>query len=151
MPALNFKEYFVRKIKTGEKTQTIRPVHKRLIRVGDTLYLYTGQRTKKCRKLGEYVCNKTTKIRLEYYGESPRTGILFGKIFEGERQMSLGEIHNMILDDGFETIKEFFQFFVKTYKMQQGECKELLVIQWSYKKRNPDRRQITKNKGFYFF
>lgn len=56
MPALNFQTRFVSAIESGAKSQTIRPERKRPIKVGDNLILYTGQRTKDCRKLGEAVC-----------------------------------------------------------------------------------------------
>ena len=51
MPALNFKKQFAEKVETGEKRQTVRAKRKRAFVVGDKLYLYTGMRTKYCRKL----------------------------------------------------------------------------------------------------
>ena len=56
MPALNFQKQFVPLIESGEKRQTIRSQRKQPIKVGDLLYLYTGQRTKNCRKLAESIC-----------------------------------------------------------------------------------------------
>jgi hypothetical protein len=51
MPAYNFQKRFAPLVETGVKRQTIRRRRKRLTRMGDTLYLYEGMRTKKCRRL----------------------------------------------------------------------------------------------------
>lgn len=53
MPALNFKKQFAPKVESGEKRQTIRAIRKTPFKEGDILYLYTGMRTRSCRKLGE--------------------------------------------------------------------------------------------------
>lgn len=64
MPALNFMERFADDVESGRKRQTIRPLRKRPIKPGDKLYLYTGQRTKHCRKLGEAVCISVEPMRI---------------------------------------------------------------------------------------
>lgn len=58
MPALNFKKRFEPMIESGDKRQTIRAKRKdcRDPKEGQTLYLYTGMRSKGCRKLGEAPC-----------------------------------------------------------------------------------------------
>ncbi len=56
MPALNFQEQFAAAVESGEKHQTIRRVWERPIKIGDTLYLYTGQRTKRCALLMTATC-----------------------------------------------------------------------------------------------
>lgn len=53
MVAINFS-VFQDKILSGEKRQTVRL--KARCKPGDRLQLYTGMRTKACRKLGEAVC-----------------------------------------------------------------------------------------------
>ena len=53
MPAFNFKPQFAPLVESGKKTKTIRPTKRG--NVGDTAYLYTRQRTKNSRKLGEGV------------------------------------------------------------------------------------------------
>ncbi len=62
MPALNFQGRFAPLVESGEKTQTIRPPRKRPICAGDTLHLYTGMRTRACRKLGEAFCYLVSPI-----------------------------------------------------------------------------------------
>jgi hypothetical protein len=44
MPALDFQARFAPLVESGEKRQTIRKRRKRPIGVGQTLYLWTGQR-----------------------------------------------------------------------------------------------------------
>ena len=58
MPALNFQARFAPLVVSGKKRQTIRAYRKdgRDPKPGDMLYLYTGQRTRRCSFLGSYIC-----------------------------------------------------------------------------------------------
>lgn len=102
MPALNFQKQFADKVERGEKRQTIR---KRPFQVGDKLYLYTGQRTKQCRKLGEVVCKEVYDIVIanedEIYFDDC---ILIG--MEKER---------LAKDDGFECAAGMIDWFKNTH------------------------------------
>jgi hypothetical protein len=52
MPAYNFQKQFAPLVQSGEKRQTIRTLGKRShAQPGNKLQLYTGMRTKQCRKL----------------------------------------------------------------------------------------------------
>lgn len=51
MVAYNFQKQFAASVATGQKRQTIRAERKRHARVGEPVQLYTGMRTKVCRKL----------------------------------------------------------------------------------------------------
>jgi hypothetical protein len=75
MPAYNFKRAFADAVRAGvgqafaarhpevrPKRQTIRKRRKRRTRAGETLYLYVGQRTKRCEKLGEATCRAVVPI-----------------------------------------------------------------------------------------
>lgn len=70
MPAINFKKQFAPAVESGEKRQTIRARRQdgRDPVAGQTLYLYTGIRTKGCRKLGEVTCKETQQITIEENG-----------------------------------------------------------------------------------
>jgi hypothetical protein len=70
VPALSFSPQFAALVESGEKRQTIRAPRKRPIRVGERVYLYTGMRTKKCRKLGEGIVESVELIRLDRRGSS---------------------------------------------------------------------------------
>ena len=64
MPAYNFKERFAAGVEHLTKCQTIRPKRKRPTKIGDRLYLYTGMRTKQCRKLLETDCKAVKDIEI---------------------------------------------------------------------------------------
>ena len=51
MVAYSFQRMFVPAIETGLKRQTIRAARKRHARPGEMIQLYTGMRTKACRKI----------------------------------------------------------------------------------------------------
>lgn len=66
MPAYSFQERFVPWILNGTKSQTIRTRREKgHAKKGDTLYLYTGLRTKYCRKLREEVCTEARSIAID--------------------------------------------------------------------------------------
>jgi hypothetical protein len=61
---IGFQKQFAGKVVSGEKKQTIRAYRKRPFKVGDKLQLYTGLRTKACRKLGEAVCISARDVEI---------------------------------------------------------------------------------------
>lgn len=66
MVAYNFQQRFAAAVERGEKTQTIRAKGKRRhARPGDKLQLYTGMRTKACRKLRDAVCHDACSILID--------------------------------------------------------------------------------------
>ncbi len=105
MPAINFTK-FIDKILSGEKTQTIRLVRKNPIKVGDTLYLYSGLRTKNAKLLKKVRCKDVKKIKI-----IPDIKKIF---IDGV--YSLLVYPNFTYTDGFDTTNDFFDFFKKTYK-----------------------------------
>jgi len=104
MPALNFKKQFVEEILSGEKKQTIRAMRKRPFKVGDRLYLYTGMRTKQCKKIGEAVCTKVEHIKI-YYKNDILNVKLKGRI------LSFDELNYFAVYDGFNGVFGFIGFF----------------------------------------
>ncbi|MDA8106197.1 MAG: hypothetical protein M0Z71_12570, partial [Nitrospiraceae bacterium] len=56
MALLNYKKQFAPLVESGEKKQTIRAMRKYPIKEGETLYHYTGCRTKQARKLKVSKC-----------------------------------------------------------------------------------------------
>jgi len=65
MAALSFKGSFVDRILDGTKTQTIRNYRKYPLRVGETLYLYYGLRTKNSKKLKDATCKAIYHIIID--------------------------------------------------------------------------------------
>ncbi len=66
MVALNFQNQFAADVAAGRKTQTIRRSAR--VSAGQNIQLYTGQRTKACRKLGDAVCIDCTYIGMTARG-----------------------------------------------------------------------------------
>lgn len=69
MVAYSFKPSFAAMILAGTKRQTIRAPRGergRHARVGDGLQLYTGMRTRACRKLGDAACAELREVVLDF-------------------------------------------------------------------------------------
>jgi len=118
MPALNFKKVFKNKIVTGAKRSTIRAFRKdgRDPCPGQTLFLYTGMRTKSCEKLGQEICRRTRPIRIQ----------ADGVIQAGGKPMSARERLALFRVDGFDSPADFFDFFETTH----GLPFEGVLIEW---------------------
>ncbi len=106
MVAFNFKAQFADDVASGKKRQTIR----RTLRAvpGDKLQLYTGMRTKGCRKLRDAVCTACQEITIQdrsYY----LVVRLDGDLLPTERARELARA------DGFESLSAFADFFAEQY------------------------------------
>ena len=104
MPALNFQKRFAPDVEARIKRNTIRKKRKdgRDPKAGDTLYLYTGMRTKSCRKLGEEICTKAVPILIDQ-----KDIVLAGQLLDSDQELTLA------LLDGFESVSDFQEFFLK--------------------------------------
>lgn len=115
MPALNFLKQFAPLVELGlsqpdhpeAKRQSIRARRKdgRDPRPGQTLFLYTGQRTLYCRKLGEDECKSTEPIAIENWHN----------VVVGIKSLDLDEEKMLARADGFPTAEDFFSFFEKKH------------------------------------
>ena len=122
MPALNFQKQFADAVESGEKCQTIRAFRKdgRDPKPGQTLYLYTGMRTKVCRKLREVECSISSPIRICEDGIT----------FEGHTVPWLsGAASSVAKADGFVAAHLMREWFEKTH----GLPFEGLLIRWEWK------------------
>ncbi len=130
IPSLNFT-VFIDKILSGDKTQTIRTPRKHPIKPGDKLYLYTGMRQKNCRPLGEAVCSIIEEINIVSYGKT-YGGTYCGVLEERHSLFKYPDEYALLVAkaDGFDSINDFFEFFIKTYKMKTQEYKEFDIIKW---------------------
>lgn len=100
MVAFNFRPRFAPKVEAGEKTNTIRAGKKRC-KVGDAVQLYTEQRTKKCRKIGDGRCIEVMPIAIW------RNRLLLNKhLIEG--RWARDYFARM---DGFEDWEDMMEFF----------------------------------------
>ena len=102
MVAFNFKAQFADAVERGVKRQTIRAIRKdgRVPHIGSALQLYTGMRTKNCRKLKDAVCTNVWPITIA------------SKSITINRQRWTGSICTMFaLNDGFEGFAEMRKWF----------------------------------------
>lgn len=107
MPALNFKKEFVDAVRKQQKCQTIRATRKRPVQVGDTLYLYTGMRTKECEKIGEVVCKSVSDVEITDVG-----------VMINDQYLTPSEVYRLAIADGFESVESFIKFFKKPFRGQ---------------------------------
>ena len=121
MPALNFQTRFASAVRTHQKRQTTRRVWKRPIKPGDTLYLYGGMRTTRCRKLRVAVCLDCRPITISEHSISIVTdGDTLGVWPEG------GSLEWLAHQDGFDSWKEMRDWFKERY----GLPFEGVLITW---------------------
>lgn len=102
MVAFNFSPEFVDDVASGKKRQTIRQTKR--AKVGDKVQLYTGMRTKKCRKLRDAVC-----VMVDYVGIRP-DGLTVGNIEKHPRDMD-----EFAQADGFADYRAMVAWFEKKY------------------------------------
>ena len=103
MVAINFSAQFADCVERGEKRQTIRRGKK--CKPGDTLQLYTGMRTKACRKLRVAVCKDVTYVGLT------KAGVSLGDVRKFPR-----DIDEFARLDGFKDYAEMWAWFSKCYE-----------------------------------
>lgn len=122
MVAYNFQSRFAELVRTGQKTQTIRAPRKdgRHAKVGDRLQLYTGMRTRHCRKLVEPdpVCIAVRPIHIN-------NGAIW--LDGSAAPLRADAAMEMAIADGFSCIADFLSFFVKTH----GYPFDGYLIQWA--------------------
>jgi hypothetical protein len=122
MVAINFSPQFADAVAAGRKTQTIRRGAR--AKVGQGLQLYTGQRTKACRKLADAVCIDCTYIGLT------ASGITLGDVsrFSGNRD-------HFAQADGFDDYAAMWKWFSERYKTNSFTGH---VIRWRLADTNGD-------------
>ncbi len=115
MPSINFKKFFVLLIENGSKRQTIRKTRKRLFQVGDTLYLFTGMRTKLCKRAGQYTCVKVEHIIIDHQ-----------QILIDGASLNAMQTHSLAVADGFANTNDFMTFFKQEHTLPfEGQ-----IIHW---------------------
>ncbi len=105
MPALNFQARFADAVEARVKRHTVRLERKRPIQPGDTLHLYTGMRTKACRRLGPpETCTENRPIVVE---ADPQAG--FTVTMDG-RRLGRAEASAFAQADGLASAHELYEW-----------------------------------------
>jgi len=107
MVAYNFKAIFAADVENRQKCQTIRAKRKdgRRPYPGDDLQLYTGMRTKSCRKLRDAVCSMVRDIKIKENGTVKIDGQVLGR----------APVEDLAIADGFTGREPFIAFFRDTH------------------------------------
>jgi len=130
MPVIGFS-VFKDKILNGSKRQTIRPLRKHPIKVGEKLYLFWHLRRKDCVKLMEATCRETFFVEMFYSKVFNAVSVLsFPDHVTGQpvRRMGLDEIEDLARKDGFENAREMMDWFNEKYCMDEMIFQ---VIRWN--------------------
>ena len=132
MPAYNFQARFAASVSDGTKPHTIR---ERAAKVGSTAYLFTGMRTKACKRLGQGTITACTPIEVGNHNGSPKCKLkgrfITSKAFE-----------TLALADGFASTREMLNWFTSTYGHPSNQNVEWQpyftghLIEWRLEKRD---------------
>ena len=107
MPAYNFQARFAPLVETGQKERTIRG---REAKIGTTAYLFTGMRTKQCRRLGQGEIIDCTPICLGFQ----QNGMPYA--LHGRHKLTYAEICLLAVSDGFVDPREMVDWFAANNK-----------------------------------
>lgn len=129
MPIYNFQKRFADDVESGNKTQTIRRIRKRPTRAGERLYLYTGLRTKKPRKLREDDPKCTRVLPIEIHEERAKV-----KVKVGLEWLPESELDGFARADGFADARDFHLFWSKVHGLTpRAPLTGFELIQWEPK------------------
>lgn len=105
MGIYNFQKRFVPFIESGAKTHTIRSIRRHPDKLGNTVHLYTGLRTKKAKLLMRARCVKIESIKIHF---TPDT--IFHVSIDGE-ELNHTEKEALARRDGFHDFIEMMCFW----------------------------------------
>lgn len=107
----SFKKQFAPLILSGNKVTTVRAPRKdgKVPKPQERLHLFTGMRTKQCRKIGDRICRSVSAISICDIGEG--LVIVNGSGLEPEEREPLAN------RDGFKSWAEMLAFFKKIHPL----------------------------------
>lgn len=118
MPAYNFQSRFADQVRCSLKNSTIRAHRKdgRRPKPGQTLYLYTGMRTKKCHLLRKPICRRVSAVRITRRGRIAVRG----------HWLRPAERMNLAAKDGFACSYDLVTWFKRNHSLPFSG----LLIEW---------------------
>lgn len=119
---IGFKEQFVPLILNGVKKHTIRKDKHERWSSGKPMHMATGVRTKKYKEFDIKICTGTQKISIRYYNNVHRIEVrindrFFGSAYYDQERIfcNYSELENLAKNDGFNSLKDFFDWFDKDF------------------------------------
>ena len=127
MVAYSFKKQFGPPILAGTKAQTIRAHRKRHARPGEMVQLFTGMRTRQCRRLGESRCVEVLPVRLVFTDRGIPEAFQVNGAPIGPRAMAL-----FAVADGFADLNDMRRFWWAEHPPAEGDTLvfEGVLIRW---------------------
>jgi hypothetical protein len=96
--------------------------------VGEELQLYTGQRTKQCRRIATGICTSVSRIAID----TRKNRICVAN--DEWKFLNNTQILKLAKAEGFPSAKEFFSFFYETNRAQEEDSFMGFIIKWELKK-----------------
>jgi hypothetical protein len=105
----NFQARFVPLIESGQKGSTIRAYRSdgKVCRPGEVMHLFTGMRTKQCRKIGDRVCLNARPIVIHADG-TVWVDVLF---------LTRRLLNKVAITDGFANADDMLAWFRQNHKL----------------------------------
>ena len=103
MVAYSFKRQFAEPILAGTKRQTIRRPRKRHVRPGERMQLFTGMRTKHCRRITEVECTAVRDIEITMTPLGIETVVIDGN--------QVSDLEAFARQDGFASLEAMSRFW----------------------------------------
>lgn len=133
MVAYSFNRRFVGPIRIGDKTHTLRNARRRHAKVGETLQLYAGMRTKHCEPIATATCDRFRGIYLKFsiyqsfdvfdvMEREPGVWRRVGKL------RPIGDADAFARSDGFTDIDDMGRWWLETHGVTSWEG---FLIGWS--------------------
>ncbi|MCH7400106.1 ASCH domain-containing protein [Belliella sp. DSM 107340] len=132
---LGFKKSFAKPILQGSKVFTIRNQRKLEPKIGETLYMYTGLRTKDCNKITDK--HKLVSIQLvDLYFSIDEEGNGWVDIIVDGRMLKNYEMQEFSKMDGFTDLKDFSDYWLENVKpnrlgIKYHEAEDMIIYHWT--------------------
>lgn len=146
---LGFQARFAADVESGKKCQTIRAPRRdgRLPKLGERVYLYTGLRTPKARKLGE---GEVESVRTVWIVENGSAGWqrlpvrvwVSGRRLGDARTLGMAVLDGFLAGDRYQTMHAFADFFRRAH----GLPFEGHLIRWRLVSRSEWRRPASERR-----
>jgi len=117
---LGFKKQFIEPIQIGTKVFTLRKRRKVRPKIGETIHMYSGLRTKNTTFIGNKeklvsIQNVRILIKVDHHDPYGDTHYIV-RIFVDRRRLRFGEIIDFIRFDGFKDVAEFIKYWLTDEK-----------------------------------
>lgn len=132
---LGFKKQFAASILDGSKKHTLRVPRARKPKIGETLSMYEGLRTKDCELITKEHTLKSVQSVLIYLTKTDKSHPEMGAFYRLEikiddRSLSPDEINQFCINDGFKDKGELCTFLFKNIKSEQLQ-EEFELYHWT--------------------